>query len=128
MASSSKDILHMRCSMGEYLDYDLNAWVGPADNDEQKWVHRENNIHFLAFVDKPDDYIRLDSVGGTNLYINGDLIRKGLHFPPLCIVGTTWDKREGYDGIETEGLCYLARGMGAECWGMPHMAVRHSVK
>jgi hypothetical protein len=128
MASSSKDILHMRCSIGEYTDYDLNAWVGDANYDEQRWVHRENNLHFHNFESQPADYILLDAVGGTNLYINADLIRKGLHFPPIYLVGTAWNKIEGYDGVETEGLCYLARGMGSQCWGMPHMAVRHSIK
>jgi hypothetical protein len=27
--------------------------------------------------------------------------------------------KEGYDGIETEGICFTAKTLGYKCWGMP---------
>ena len=31
-----------------------------------------------------------------------------------------------YDGIESEGLCYLAKTLGFKCWAMPQLLARHS--
>ena len=69
----------------------------------------------------------MDSVGGTILYIRANLIREGVVFPHFNIVGTTWEQA-GWVGVETEGLCYMAKGLvGGGCYvlgGKHH--VRHS--
>jgi len=51
-------------------------------------------------------------------------IDKECFFPTEYIVGTDWE-HFGYDAIETEGICYLAKSIGAQCWGMPHVVVEH---
>lgn len=67
----------------------------------------------------------LDSVGGAILFVKSVIFKQGIQFPPLYIVGTDWARLEGYDGIETEGLCYQARILGYECWGMPDVVAQH---
>lgn len=67
---------------------------------------------------KGDQLGRLDSVGGTSLYIRADLIRNGVNFPAYKIVGTTWSDG-GWTGQETEGICYMAkRTAGVNCWSL----------
>lgn len=126
VVNSNRDIIHMRCSMRTYSNYDLNAWKLHNYSSKDNWRHRGGRTHLHDYENGDIDIIPLDSVGGTNLYLQADLVRRGLHFPNLYIVGTSWSRREGNDGIETEGLCYLARSMGSECSGMPLLEVRHS--
>jgi hypothetical protein len=65
-----------------------------------------------------DQLGRLDSVGGTSLYIRADLVRNGVNFPAFKIVGTTW-KEDGWVGQETEGICYMAKRVaGVNCWSL----------
>nr|POE49156.1 mannan polymerase complex subunit mnn9 [Quercus suber] len=74
-----------------------------------------------------DGLVALDSVGGTILYIRADLVKQGVTFPLQNIVGTTWD-RAGWIGVETEGICYVARaakGGGCYVLGGSHF-VRHT--
>ena len=40
------------------------------------------------------------------------------------VVGANWHE-DGWDGIESEGICVLARQMGFTCWGMPKAVVLH---
>jgi hypothetical protein len=66
-------------------------------------------------------------VGGTILCIRARLVREGVVFPHFNIVGTTWSQ-PGWIGVETEGLCYMAKGLtGGGCYtlGGKHY-VRHS--
>ncbi|KAK5046179.1 hypothetical protein LTR84_008636 [Exophiala bonariae] len=114
-------------------DYDLNSWSGPrtSPNEEEKerlledlssWVGspREGNQNMGDLVRQhPDDndMFRLDAVGGTLLYIRASLVRQGLSFATSYLVGTSW-AGEGWDGIESEGLCVAARPLGAGCYGM----------
>lgn len=65
-----------------------------------------------------DTFVPLDSVGGTMLYVNVDVHRQGVLFPVHHLIGSEWSS-EGYDGIETEGLCYVAHFLGFKCWGCP---------
>lgn len=62
------------------------------------------------------ELVRLDAVGGTILYMRAGLVWEGLNFPSYNVVGTSWG-RDGGDGIETEGVCYAARGLeGGGCY------------
>lgn len=70
-------------------------------------------------------FVEVDSVGGTFLYVKGEVHRKGVSFPPYYVIGTTWESGEGWDGIETEGLCYVGRNLGYTCWGMPTINTNH---
>ncbi|ETN44908.1 uncharacterized protein HMPREF1541_09783 [Cyphellophora europaea CBS 101466] len=68
---------------------------------------------------------RLDAVGATVLMVKAALVRQGLAFATTYLVGTDWQS-EGWDGVESEGLCVAARGLGGECWGMRNGFSRHS--
>lgn len=131
--SSRPDVglITARCEIGDIPDYDGNAWAGPrvAPNAEELATLDAGGLFVARFgegskgmkdliKDTPrTDLFHLDSVGATILYIRAALVHQGLMFPPGFIVGTTW-AREGWDGIESEGICYLARFMGAGCFGM----------
>lgn len=69
------------------------------------------------FLSNLRDYscIEVDSVGGTMLFINADIHREGLVFPPYSYKYF----------IETEGLAMMAKDMGYKCWGLPGIEVVH---
>lgn len=120
-------IAHKTQQMGHY---DLNAWAGrrQAPNNVQQeklwkdvgsWTPQgfEGEAHILDGLitgTTNDDIRRLDSVGGTILMIRADLIRMGLNFPVGYVVGMTYEHGEGFDGIETEGLCLMSRLMSRD--------------
>ncbi|KAI0154149.1 Anp1-domain-containing protein [Xylariaceae sp. FL1272] len=58
-----------------------------------------------------NDLLHVDSVGATILYMRADLVRQGISFPPYNVIGTTWSN-EGWSGIETEGICFIASQIG----------------
>ncbi|CCE80338.1 Piso0_003454 [Millerozyma farinosa CBS 7064] len=153
--NSGKDIIVPRITRGDLVDYDRNSWVGqrtiPSEAqfkamDENKWddwdyVPRDEPgrlLHLESFYKesllkpqdhitrKPDYSIKLDSVGGAILFAKSIVYKQGVTFPPNYIIGTTWNRLEGYDGIETEGICYVARVIGYECYGMPNQVAEHS--
>lgn len=153
--ASGKDIVVPRVERGSNKDYDKNSWRGirraPSAGqlkyiDENQWEKfkfiprdRPGNMfhlgdHLIAIQNdetnvalKSLDYVvPLDSVGGAVLFAKSIIYKQGIVFPPLYVVGTTWKRYEGYDGIETEGLCYVARASGYLCWGMPNLVAQHT--
>eukprot|EP00026_Physarum_polycephalum_P013396 Phypoly_transcript_13791.p1 GENE.Phypoly_transcript_13791~~Phypoly_transcript_13791.p1 ORF type:complete len:332 (+),score=35.19 Phypoly_transcript_13791:33-998(+) len=141
MVESGHDIITPRCRIGDDEDYDQNAWQGPRikPTAEQEQAISRGRIfvpnqvkgitkHLSDFhredPNMEKEFVKLDSVGGTVLFVKSAIHKQGVIFPTDYIVGTTWD-RTGYDGVETEGLCYLAKTIGASCWGMPHIVVEH---
>ena len=58
------------------------------------------------------------------LYVLADVHRQGVVFPAGYVVGAGHES-DGWDGVESEGLCWLAHQMGFSCWGMPHTVVLH---
>jgi hypothetical protein len=56
------------------------------------------------------DLLLRDVVGGTIICLRARLVWEGLNFPTYFVVGTRW-RREGWDGIETEGVFYAVRGL-----------------
>lgn len=133
------------------VDYDRNSWKGERtkpDDEELKKMDKNDwdNVqyvpqdvsgkiyHFYSFMGSEDKInhpeltyaFPLDSVGGAILFAKSIIYKQGVNFPTSYIVGTTWDRDEGYDGIETEGICYLAKPLGYKCWGMPNIVAIHS--
>lgn len=132
------------------IDYDRNSWRGERtkpgaeelrkmdanDWDNVQYVPEDvldKIYHFYTFVALEQEAHQdisyafpLDSVGGAVLFAKSIIYKQGVVFPTSYIVGTTWDRDEGYDGIETEGICYLAKPLGYTCWGMPNIVAVHS--
>ena len=84
-------------------------------------------VDVLGNGTRADELVPLDSVGGTILYIRADLIRRGVTFPTFNVVGTSWTS-DGWIGVETEGICYVASSLaGGGCFllGGDHH-VRHA--
>ncbi|KAH9995461.1 glycosyltransferase family 62 protein [Xylariaceae sp. FL0662B] len=136
-------LITARCSQGLTDNYDRNAWalnhtaeepllMGPISDDSREAAARnlvETRTYVGELVDGTgdDDLVPLDSVGGTIIYIRADLVRQGVNFPTFNVVGTTL-AREGWVGIETEGICYVAsrlEGGGCFVLGGGHH-VRHT--
>ncbi|KAI9190848.1 Anp1-domain-containing protein [Polychytrium aggregatum] len=141
---SGLDIITPFCRFGTdgMSNFDANAWVGKRTRpNEQQWkdikdgrktdfVPMHDGSEFVSdWINKEDRVAELDSVGGTVLYVRADVHRNGVNFPPFYLIGSDWDaKYGGYDGIETEGLCYIARTIGYRCWAMPHITVSHTAQ
>lgn len=151
LIGSKKDIIVPRIRRGDLSDYDRNSWRGKRTKptleqlqlmDENKWdqfdyVPRDIELEMFHFfnLDNKDELtidqqklsymVELDSVGGAVLFFKSYIFKQGAIFPTSYIIGTTWDRLEGYDGIETEGICYLAKPLGYRCWGMPNLVAHH---
>ena len=121
--------------------YDLNTWKGPRIHPSmgelegikkgRLFIPRPSNglKHIDQFTKNDigsDNLVQLDSVGGTVLWVNADVHRQGINFPPYYVIGTEWD-RPGWDGIETEGICYIADQVygGKNCYGFPNIIAEH---
>lgn len=153
--NSNLDIVVPRVSSDSNPDYDLNSWKGTRtkpnqqqlqlldNNDWDNWHFVPGDVtgkmthfkHVLKKISKsPSDdvsrrenySIELDSVGGATLFVKSVILKQGIQFPPFYTIGTTWERDEGYDGVETEGLCYIAKTSGYQCYGMPNIVVNHS--
>lgn len=139
---SGKDIIAAMCTKGGG-EYDMNSWVGPRrEPNSEEWKDIDAGRLFVPrptketrFMnewtnnqssDKSIEFIELDSVGGTFLFVKAEVHRSGIAFTTNYAVGTGWNRLEGFDGIETEGLCYVAKSAGYKCWGMPYENVVHS--
>ena len=134
MIDSGKDVITTATRSGPNGGFiDLNAWVGERikPNREEQAIIEQGGI----FVPQPlnvkfthelqEEFSELDSVGGTVLFVRGEVHREGVAFTTNYVIGAGW-KHEGYDGIESEGLCYVAGFLGYKCWGMPHDIAEHS--
>ncbi|KAK6331864.1 hypothetical protein TWF718_002403 [Orbilia javanica] len=123
-------LITLRCQGFDRPDYDRNAWSGFGKRPPswelnnilrgteypgmESWAKA---VSQLIAGTEDNDIVRLDSVGGTALYIRPDLLREGLTFPVHSVVGTKWGS-DGNDGIETEGLCYVAERLGWGCYAL----------
>lgn len=136
-------------------DYDKNTWRGrrivPLEEqlelmnsgkyDEAGFVPNDTSDtwHILDEVERiktlPEDApehsidyaYEVDSVGGCVLFAKSVIYKQGVIFPPLFIIGTDQERVEGYDGIETEGVCYVAKLLDYKCWAMPNIVAQHVV-
>ncbi|KAG0377142.1 hypothetical protein BGX24_006644 [Mortierella sp. AD032] len=134
MIDSGKDVITTATRSGPGGEFiDKNAWVGERiePNAEELAIIEQGGI----FVPRPksvkfthelqEEFSELDSVGGTVLFVRGEVHREGVAFTTNYIIGAGWN-HEGYDGIESEGLCYVAKYLGYKCWGMPQAIAEHS--
>ncbi|KAK5092858.1 hypothetical protein LTR70_006036 [Exophiala xenobiotica] len=125
--------------------YDLNAWrgrrTGPNNiqlealwRDLSSWEPQPAPAGGTQMLDQAiagtsdDEVVRLDSVGGTVLMLRADLVRMGLNFATGYFVGMTFEHGEGYDGIETEGVCLLSRSLSRDggMFGIPSFERKES--
>lgn len=95
--------------------FDLNAWRD----------HGRRHLHDLK---NEGELVPLDAVGGTMLLVDADVHRDGVIFPPFPY-GLASDRirrnNHWLGEIETEGLGIMARDAGVQCWGMPHLEIKH---
>ncbi|KAF3922852.1 hypothetical protein AA313_de0200842 [Arthrobotrys entomopaga] len=123
-------LITMLSSMRTFKDYDRNAWSGfgkrpPNVHIEEALKGKQfpgmeewaKSVGLLIVGTNDDDIVKLDSVGGTVLYIKAELLREGLIWTPYPVVGTRWGSN-GSDGIESEGLCYIAERLGWGCYAL----------
>lgn len=119
LLAQERDIVHPNCVIetgGKC--FDLNAWRD----------HGKKHMHDLR---KEGAMVKLDTVGGTMLLVKADLHRDGLIFPPFPygLANKKIRKNNFWKGeIETEGFGIMASDMGAQCWGMPHLEIKHQAK
>ncbi|RMZ87014.1 hypothetical protein DV736_g5759, partial [Chaetothyriales sp. CBS 134916] len=111
--------------------------VGRSDRKKRLFGNDPSKSRSAPSDDSPDDIdglFRLDSVGATVLLMKSHLWRQGLSFATSYLVGTDFQD-EGWDGVESEGLCVAARNLineeygrqgGVGCWGLVHGYTRHS--
>jgi hypothetical protein len=124
LLSYDKDILQPHC----VLEY------GGATFDKNGW--RDQGTLHLEDLRPEGKVVQLDAVGGTVLLIRADLHRDGLIFPPyfygekskLARLKKPYIGTSTFGEIETEGLGMMAADMGATCWGLPHLEVKHRNK
>jgi hypothetical protein len=99
--------------------FDHNAW-------------RDAGRLHLEDLRAEGELVRLDAVGGTMLLVRADLHRDGLVFPafpygrrnPFARWPNPFTGQAGGE-YETEGFGLMARDMGHQCWGMPHLEIVH---
>lgn len=124
LLSYEKSILQPNCVL-EYggRSFDRNAW-------------RDQGRYHLDSLREEGALVRLDSVGGTVLLVNANLHRDGLVFPPFFYGDRNQRARQKkedietdkFGEIETEGLAMMAADMGVDCFGLPHLEVKHRNK
>jgi hypothetical protein len=122
LLATRRDIVQPHC---------VRRYGGPTF-DHNAW--REHGRVHLEDLRGGPDLVRLDAVGGTMLLVNADRHRDGLVFPPFLYGRRSRYARDpnpfGADEpgeIETEGLGLMAKDMGLECWGLPHVEIRHAL-
>jgi hypothetical protein len=119
LIAAGRDLVHPHC-VQRYggPTFDLNGW------------RDHGRVHMDDLRGGPD-LVRLDSVGGTVLFVRADVHRDGLIFPCFPYgVANRAVRRPGplhINGeLETEGFGIMAMDMGYQCWGMPNLEVLHA--
>jgi hypothetical protein len=112
LLATGKDILQPHC---------VRDYGGPTF-DQNGW--RDHSRLHLDDLRAEGELVTLDAVGGTMLLVRADLHREGLVFPHWRYGLANPRARAGGE-LETEGLGIMALDMGYQCWGMPHLEIRH---
>ena len=113
LIATGKDIVQPHC----VLDYN-----GPTF-DQNGW--RDKGRLHLDDLRSEGEIVELDAVGGTMLLVRADLHRDGLVFPCFPYGEPNARIRPERGELETEGLGMMARDMGHQPWGLPHLEIRH---
>jgi len=121
LMAAGRDIVHPHCvERHGGPTFDLNAW------------RDHGRVHMEDLRGGPD-LVRLDTVGGTVLFVRADVHRDGLVFPCFPYGAASPAVRRpsplgpGIEGeLETEGFGIMAMDMGYQCWGMPNLEVLHA--
>jgi hypothetical protein len=113
LIATGKDIVQPHC----VLDY------GGPTFDQNGW--RDKGRLHLDDLRPEGEIVELDAVGGTMLLVRADLHRDGLVFPCFPYGEPNPRIRPERGELETEGLGMLARDMGHQPWGLPHLEIRH---
>lgn len=110
-------LLTTRCQE-THADHDLDSWSRRSDNQTE--TRSENQVYMqdLTSSSTDDEVFSLDAVSGSLLYMRADLVRKGLSFPAYSVFGKPRDTGSSIDGVETEGICWLAEQLGHGCYGL----------
>jgi hypothetical protein len=113
LLETGKNIVHPHCVL-EYggPTFDTNAW-------------RDHGRLYMDDMRSEGDLVELDAVGGTMLLVRADLHRDGLVFPAFPYGKQNSRARAERGELETEGFGIMAQDMGQQCWGMPHLEIRH---
>jgi hypothetical protein len=114
LLATGKEIVHPNC-VYEYggPSFDQNAW-------------RDHGLLHMHDLKYEGDLVKLDSVGGTMLMVRADVHRDGLIFPAFRYgLDNPLRRVNNFGEIETEGLGLMAKDMGYQCWGMPHLEIKH---
>lgn len=114
LLATGKEIVQPNCVF-DYggPSFDLNAWRD----------HGKLHMHDLR---SEGELVELDSVGGTMLLVKADVHRDGLIFPAFSYgLENPLRRTDNFGEIETEGMGLMAKDMGYQCWGMPHLEIRH---
>lgn len=136
--SSGKDIVAARVTDENIISADVDLWKGARRRPRQHVLNMMDGNYWLEFEFTPgmeggdhglaqsleDDLVQLDSVGSMALFIKSWILKQGVVMMPMNIVGTTWKRYEGYDGLGPLAICYVAKQLGYLCWGMPKVVVR----
>ena len=131
-------------------NYDKNAWSGRRTRGDGGTRERILLEFLVDQSSSDDDLVGpLTAVGGSILYLRAGLVWQGLAFPAENVIGGEWPETntltkgwagedgvegqigrdsedvrmfdgDGWDGIESEGLCWRAKGLsgGTGCWGL----------
>ena len=114
LLATGKSILQPHCVLDPGgPTFDTNGW-------------RDHGRLHLDDLRGEGELVRLDAVGGTMLLVRADLHRDGLVFPSFPLGRPEAAARPDRGEVETEGLGIMARAMGHQCWGMPHLEIRHA--
>jgi len=116
LLAAGRDIVTPNC-VYEYggSSFDRNAW-------------RDHGMRHLDDLKAEGELVPLDTVGGTMLLVRADVHRDGVIFPPFPygLANPRIRRNNHWLGeIETEGLGIMARDAGVQCWGMPHLEIKH---
>jgi hypothetical protein len=120
LLATGRDIVQPHCVHPHTrTTFDYNAW-------------RDGGRLHMQDLKGEGELVRLDAVGGTMLLVLADLHRDGLIFPafpygrrnPFARWPSPFTGQAGGE-FETEGLGLMARDMGHQCWGMPHLEIVH---
>ena len=118
IVDSDKDIVTARCLNPVGQEYDKNTWIGerkkPTPSEfkslriyQQRGIgtpfipsRTESTLFLDDFANRKGPsprFIKVDSVGGTLLYVAAKVHRSGINFPTLLLIGIQdWEMTEGY--------------------------------